>query len=156
MKFLLIKLLLILFIPIRSDFTPFLDFVRFKFYPPESVKRVCTWQYAIIKVKTDRNNVITSYHVENKVSSDLINSFSFLKGYAFDKNIPINKHPIVFCVSIENRRTDSCDIPKPLNYKHEEPASKLKLYKLQHANKKMDLIYIKTIITEIVYDPIIN
>jgi len=154
MKYLFIKALLVLFISIQSTFDPFLDFVRVKFYPPESIKRICTWQYAIIKVKTDDNNVITSYQIENKVTTDLINSFSFLNGYKFDKNISINKRPIVFCVSIENQRIDNCDVQKPLNYKHEEATKKLNTYKLEQEKKKSNNIYINKIITEIVFDPI--
>ncbi len=155
MKFLLTKLLIVLILlPHKNvNIDAFMNFIGTNLYLPESVKRVCTWQYAIVKVETD-NNIITSYHVENEVSNEFKNSFKFLKGYKFDKNKLLNNRSVIFCVSLENQRIDNCDIQKPANYKHEEAIERLKLYKLSHTNTKPRNLYINKIITQIIYDPI--
>lgn len=139
----------------NANIEPFLKFVRLKFQAPESVKRICTWQYAIIKVQTDRNAVIKSYQIENKVSVDLMNSFEFLKGYAFKKDICMRSRVIVFCISIENQRIDNCDVIRPNGYKHIEARQIFNSYKHHHYEREPATIFVDKIITEIIFDPII-
>jgi hypothetical protein len=117
--------------PIKSDFTGFMKFVDKNFRPSESVKRHCHWQYAIVKVHTDKENVITDYHIENNVSND----FKFLIGYKILNQGMAGKHHLVFFESLENNWADACDIP-PTN-SHESPEKVFKQYRLKH---KQDII----------------
>jgi hypothetical protein len=85
----------------------FLTFVRRGFNPSDTVKKNCEWQYALVKVLTNENNRIVSYTLLNRASDDLKKSFSFLIGYQFSNKLLINKHPVVFCISIDSEKS-SC------------------------------------------------
>lgn len=95
----------------------FLKYVGKNFNPPKAVKESCEWQYAVIKIQTDKNNKILAYNLLNNVSDDLKSSFKFLKDYQFPATTLINGRPIVFCVSIENKKMECA----PLQKQHSPP-----------------------------------
>ncbi|RKR81555.1 hypothetical protein BDD43_1702 [Mucilaginibacter gracilis] len=157
MKLIQMKITLLFFVLLPgANYTSFLDFVSTHFKPPETVKRVCTWQYAIVKVKTDGKSEIIDYHIENKVSNDLINSFQFLKGYHFNSGLNMRNRSLVFFYSIENQRVNNCDIPQPVNYKHPSAEKIYNQYKIKHSKDKQKNVYVDEILTSIYDDPIIN
>ncbi|QKJ31384.1 hypothetical protein HQ865_16975 [Mucilaginibacter mali] len=88
-----------------TKYYAFIHYVSRSLNPPQSVKENCEWQYAIVKVKPDRQGRIINCSILNKVSDDLKNSFGFLKGYQFPASMHINGRPVVFCVSIMNEKS---------------------------------------------------
>ncbi|MDB4924731.1 hypothetical protein [Mucilaginibacter sp.] len=98
--------------PNLFGYDSFLQYVRKGFKPSDATKKNCEWQYALVKVNTDINNKVIKYDLLNKTSEDLTKSLSFLLGYQFSKNLPINKHPIVFCISLENEKKDCMALKK--------------------------------------------
>ena len=89
----------------------FKKYVTRNLSPPESVKSNCEWQYAIIKLKIDKNNRIGSYKFLNAASLDLKDSFKFLKNYKVSKYEDFRNRDIVFCLSIENYK-NACMLSK--------------------------------------------
>ncbi|EHQ25531.1 hypothetical protein [Mucilaginibacter paludis] len=94
----------------RTGFDDFHSFVQEKYNVPASVRNNCDWQYAIVKLTVDDNNRVTNYTTLNEVSKDFFNSLAHLKGYQFNRNIPIHKRPVVFYLTIENDE-HPCDVP---------------------------------------------
>jgi hypothetical protein len=89
------------------------DFVKFvskEYKLADELKSNCEWMYAIVKVRTDAHNKIIKYEFVNEPAEGVKKGFSFLIGYQFPKAMKINKHPIVFYLSIDN--SESC-IEKP-------------------------------------------
>jgi hypothetical protein len=134
----------------KYDLQPFLKFLHKNYRFSESVKRYCPWQYAIVNVAVDQNDVITDYKIENKVTDSLKKDFRFLIGYKFsDKNL-VGKH-VIFFASLENKRTDQCDVP-PVNTHESED----KVYSQFRKSYKIDkdTIYIDGIQILFIFDPI--
>lgn len=82
----------------------FMEFVSKGFKPTETIKKNCEWQYAVVQVNTNAQNKVISYTVLNKPSNEFEKCFQYLIGYHFPGNVPINSHPVVFCLSIENEK----------------------------------------------------
>ncbi len=80
----------------------FTGFVGSKLNIPKSMLYDCSWNYAIVKATTDKNGQITSWKCLNEVPDSLNSAFKFLIGYQFDPKLNINKHPVVFYVSVAN------------------------------------------------------
>lgn len=95
--------------------TDFITFVGKEFQLPQDLKYNCEWMYAVVRVKTDVHNRIISYDFVNKIPEDMKHSFDFLHGYRFPQTMKINKHPIVFYLSVNN--TEICK-PKADDFKY--------------------------------------
>jgi hypothetical protein len=87
-----------------DDYNDFLKYAGKQFNPSDAIKNNCEWQYAVVQVNTNLNNKIVSYTILNNAHEDFKKGFGFLIGYQFPAKLPINKHPIVFCISIENQK----------------------------------------------------
>lgn len=94
-----------------SKYEEFYSFASKGFNPPDSVKKSCDWHYALVEIKTDQTNRIISYKLLNRTGVGLKNYFYYLIGYRFSPKITINKHPVVFCISIDNDKT-SCSLTR--------------------------------------------
>ena len=92
--------------PKQSEFSVFLEYVSSHGQLTEITKNNCQLQYALIKVNCNKNNRIINHQFLNKVSDDIKEYFYFIDGYQFKKNIPINSHSIIFCMTFENHNTD--------------------------------------------------
>jgi hypothetical protein len=87
MKYVVIAALfpMLMFSKSHVNYDDLLYYTAKKFRAPESVNRICTWQYAIIKLQTNKSNQVVSYSILNNVSTDLTNSLKYLIGYQFKK-----------------------------------------------------------------------
>ena len=80
----------------------FRQFVTKNYNLPQELKYNCEWMYAIVRLKGNSSNKVVSYEVLNDALAGMKN-FDFLIGYRFPKSIAINKHPVVFYFSIDNK-----------------------------------------------------
>jgi hypothetical protein len=159
MKYIILKCLFISFAitwltVFKLNFDNFLQFTTKNFNPPESVARICDWQYVLIKLNTDSMNRVVDYEVLNDFSEDFKSSLTYLKGYQFGKNMPINKRSIVFCLSIINLRIENCDTVGPNHRKLLKGVDKLREYKKTHHLDDRNNIFIYKEVTKQIFDPI--
>jgi hypothetical protein len=87
----------------------FIKFVGKKYRLPEDLRTNCSWMYAIVRVKTNKDNKIISYDFINNLSEEMKASFGILIGYQFSQKMKINGHPIIFYLLVDN--SEVC-IPK--------------------------------------------
>lgn len=137
--------------PITADYTSFSKFVITHLRLPEAVNRNCTWQYVIVKVMVDKNSTIVDYHIENKTFIDITRNFNYLKGYQFDNRLKLSSHNVVFVISLVNDRVDACDT---VTNEKNKADSVFKQYKIDHTKAHPRNIYIKDIMTTVIYDSI--
>jgi hypothetical protein len=156
MRFIFVKsLLMLVAIPLmasKSNFDSFIQFTVKNFNPPESVARVCDWQYAIVKLHINHVNQVTGYEVLNNVSKDFKSSLSYLKGYQFDKKASINQRHVLFCLSIVNFRMENCDTVGPNHHKLLKGVNKLKEYQANHKVEEKNSIFIYKEFTKQIFD----
>jgi hypothetical protein len=57
-------------------------------------------------VVINKNNQVVSYALLNKAPETLKDSFHFLIGYQFSKKLDINKHPVVFGISMDSDKSN--------------------------------------------------
>jgi hypothetical protein len=148
-----IKLSLFIFLTSENpNFTNFVNYISTQFRPSESVKRNCAWQYAIVKVETNKNGIVTKYAVENIVSDEFKKNLNFIIGYTFKEKSTMKNRNLVFFLNLENKRTDACDVT-PTN-SHEPPDQVFMKYKRQHKVTDPKYVYVEDIITIVIYDPV--
>jgi len=116
----------------------FTDFIMHNFDPPESVQRICIWQYVILKVHIDRTNKVTNYSIMNPVVNGLDSSFNFIKGYQFSKQAVWRKKNLILCIGLQNNRIEACDTVT--NDGHPTPL--MELNKFRKTYKKNDAVFI--------------
>lgn len=97
-----------------SKFVNFEIFIEKNLVVPQSVKYDCSWNYAIVKVQTDKQGEIVNWKCINDCPDSLKRSFRFLSGYKFDKSLKIDKRTIIFYVLIEN--SEVCTTPPNRTY----------------------------------------
>ncbi len=152
MNFKVFSLIIINFLTSISYQSPkvdnFIHYIIRKFDPPESVQRVCLWQYVILKVKIDNSNKVTGYTIMNPVAKGLDSSFNFIRGYQFEKTVHWKRKNLMLCVGLENLRIDGCDTVT--NDKH--PTALMELRKFEKSYKKNDAVFIHKNIFAIITD----
>jgi len=95
-----------LFQPKPAVFNEFLKYVSTRGHLTEKITSNCQWQYALVKINCNKRNKVISHQFLNTVNEDVKKYYHFLDGYEFEKNIPINGHSVIFCMTFENHNTD--------------------------------------------------
>ncbi len=90
-----------------QEFPNFIRFVLKRYHVPESIKNDCNWNYAVVKIMADSDNVLDNVSFLNEVSEDMKKSLEFLKGYNFSKE-KINSNSLVFVLSIDYTGATDC------------------------------------------------
>ncbi|MGY4535962.1 hypothetical protein ACVW0P_000356 [Mucilaginibacter sp. UYNi724] len=98
----------------ESKYQNFVHFVSSRYLIPKSAINNCNWHYAIVKTIVKDRKVI-NYKILNEAPDDIKKSFKFLIGYQFSNKIKKPNQNLVFCLTIENLKTE-CQIPKTINY----------------------------------------
>ncbi len=117
------------------SFRDFEDHIQRSFAPSESVQRFCSWQYAIIKVHMDKSKMITGYTLLHPVAKGMDSSFTGLKGYKFNKRLPIRRPNLIFALSIDNMRTEPRDCDTVIQKPHLTALQELKKFKTAYKQK---------------------
>jgi hypothetical protein len=138
------------FSKLNPEVDNFTDFIRRNFNPPESVQRICVWQYVILKVQIDRTNKVINYSIMNPVANGLDSSFNFIRGYQFSKKAVWSQKNLILCIGLQNNRIDACDTVT--NDGHPTPLMELKKFKKTY--KKNDAVFIYKNLYKIIEDRI--
>lgn len=92
-----------------SDFEALSQCVQKNFKIADTLRHGCEWNYAVVKLKTDKDGMITGYSFANEPRKGL-SDLGFLIGHRFSKKLKIGRHPVVFYLATDN--TETC-VPKP-------------------------------------------
>jgi len=111
----------------KGNYEKFVKYILRNYKLPENLKYNCDWMYAVVKVETDAHNKVVKYKVLNP-SNNLGDTFDFIIGYQFSKTNGISRHPIVFCMGVNN--LDGCTekTGDKVFYAPNEPASAIWSY----------------------------
>lgn len=119
----------------KASFEDFDRQVHHSFNPPESVQRFCTWQYAIFKVHLDQSKKITGYTILYPSANGADSILARLKGYRFDKRLPIKQPNLIFALDINNMRTEPRDCDTVIQKPHLTALQELKKFKSTYRKK---------------------
>lgn len=92
-----------------SDFEALSQCVQKNFKIADTLRHGCEWNYAVVKLRTDKDGTITGYSFANEPRKELSN-LGFLIGHRFSKKMKIGGHPVVFYFATDN--TETC-VAKP-------------------------------------------
>lgn len=136
----------------KASFEDFDSQVHHSFNPPESVQRFCTWHYAIVKVHLDKTRRITGYTILNPVIKGLDSSLTGIKGYRFDKRLPIKQPNLIFALTVDNMCTEPENCDTVIQRPHLSALQELKRFKATY--QKKDAYFLMKQITMVIMDRI--
>ncbi|MDN5284357.1 MAG: hypothetical protein JWR38_631 [Mucilaginibacter sp.] len=155
MKLIILNILFLIF-PFNSNsdsrYKNFIHFVSSNYKIPKPIQDNCNWHYAIVKT-TIKNKKVVDYKVLNETSTDMKESFKFLIGYQLSDSSTPKEQSLVFCLTIENRKT-SCKIPKTTSYTPTEVLSTVMSTYAHQKEVEPNTIFLFNPIISIVDDPI--
>ena len=136
-----------------SPFFPFIEYISLHFNLPEAVRNDCRWHYAVVKVSTNKANVITRFELINidAFGEAMAGSFDFLKGYRFPAKLNIRQRPVVFCVFVDNQKFSCISEQATQNPPSGAVARILAAFQNQQ-QKQPDTIFLYNFAESIVYD----